>query len=176
MRACRARDGRRLRARRASRSARRAPRRAPGRVTSRKSLRDWEAPLHAQWPTSRGRWRRCAQDSRATLELEARHRAPPWASAGRRLARSVAHTCAVPPRCCTPWSTHAGAIVRRWPGEACCWLRACRREFSCGGGTAGGRRSGDVVTAGLNSFRVLVRACPGQPVKFSGRYAMSGRF
>ncbi|KZV13542.1 hypothetical protein F511_45294 [Dorcoceras hygrometricum] len=34
------------------------------------------------------------------------------------------------------------------------------------------RVSGDVVTADF--FLGLVRACPGQPVKFSGRYAISG--
>ncbi|KZV33470.1 hypothetical protein F511_12984 [Dorcoceras hygrometricum] len=53
----------------------------------------------------------------------------------------------------------------------------CRRDLR-GGGAAGRpplrRCSGDVVTVGLISSRVLVRACPGLPVKFLGQYTMSG--
>ncbi|KZV06884.1 hypothetical protein F511_45636 [Dorcoceras hygrometricum] len=77
----------------------------------------------------------------------------------------------------------------RWPDDDAwrrrlverCWsrtrdvVRVPPRFFFRGGAAAGRpplrRRSGDVMTAGLNSSRVLVRACPGQPVKFSGRFS-----
>ncbi|KZV47114.1 hypothetical protein F511_21070 [Dorcoceras hygrometricum] len=127
----------------------------------------------------------------ATPPLEARCLAPPWAIAGGRLARF----CCTPLRrstplvCCAPWSTLAGRFCNvllrarlshvvdgaprlSWPRAP---LAACAISSMAAAGRPPLRRvSGDVVTAGMISSRVLVRACPGQPMKFSGRYTMSG--
>ncbi|KZV29991.1 hypothetical protein F511_20621 [Dorcoceras hygrometricum] len=125
----------------------------------------WRCIARAAHGVARGAARVTASldDGRASCSTTARYAGRRWAKlldARRRCWSAMVRTgCA----CSTP-------LVAR----ACVRRRALPPRFRGGGVAVTGRRSGDVVTAGLNSSRVLVRARPGQPVKFSGLYAMSG--
>ncbi|KZT75808.1 hypothetical protein F511_47167 [Dorcoceras hygrometricum] len=119
--------------------------------------------------------RRCARKATLSAQVVAlladAGRSPPrrWPACGETMGGDA--------RCWGATLRRAGCTRARWPRDVARGIVRRRAKFFVA--TAAGRSplrrvSGDVVTAGLNSSRVLVRACPGQPVKFSGRYAMPG--
>ncbi|KZT76020.1 hypothetical protein F511_46955 [Dorcoceras hygrometricum] len=125
-------------------------------------------PFHDCWPADDragdARWSRITANRWPLLRLLLRAMARRWPAArAQTVVRWLNANC---------WE--APLLVR--PGRSSCGQRAaeCRTRF-----VGGDRRRPANVPAVLRRLILLigcVRACPEQPVKFSGRYSISGPF